>query len=169
MRIKTIKYTKPLKKYEKCSKNVKKLPKLQSFSIISHAHGVRRQTSVHICVPPWACPHGHRKQHWRRRPAACRSILGGTGLLRTPNSGHHGPNPQIPMKIVKKVGGGFEFGIPRHAPAAKFVVQSSYIHDPSGLSIGTGPRGACVIEVTFRTRWGAPVNRCHPQGPPMDV
>ena len=65
-----------------------------------------------------------------------------------------------------KSGGWFRVRVPRHALAAKFVVQSSYIHDPSGLSIGTGPHGACVVEVTFQTRWGAPVNRDHPQGPP---
>ena len=68
-----------------------------------------------------------------------------------------------------KSGGWFRVRVPRHALAAKFVVQSSYIHDPSGFSIGTGPHGARVVEVIFHARSGAPVNGDHPQGPPRDM
>jgi hypothetical protein len=67
---------------------------------------------------------------------------------------------------MRKKWGWFRVRIPRHAPAAKFVVESSYIHDPSTLAIGTGAHCACVVEVTFQAKvWGA-IEPGPPPGPP---
>ena len=55
--------------------------------------------------------------------------------------------------------------LPRRTVGAKFVVLSSYTHTPSSMDIATGPHAACVVELVFQARWGAPLKRDQPWKP----
>ena len=132
---------------------------------MSPAHTVRQQTSAHMYVPPGTCPHRHRKPTRRVRPVALRHNLGPTALRAPPTSGFYTDLVIFIYFSLKKYIV-FIFVDRCRAVVAKFWLLSSYIQTPSTVDITTGPHGACVDEVKFQARWGAPVNGDDPGGPP---